>query len=273
MRVKRPTAAQCLFCVASLLLSASPALAQFRVGNTTAGEDYNVEVAYSLWRPDPDLVISSESLGILGSDIDLVDDLGIEQKRLNDLRVVLRPATKHKLRFAYLPIKYQTDNVPIEREVVFNGQRYRVGLPVSTLAEITTYRFGYEYDFLYFSRGYLGAVVELKYNDVRVELNSPIGAEFTSQTAPIPTIGLAGRGYIAPRVSVTGEFAYFNLPDNLSEGDDGRYLDFDLYGTANFTNNVGAQLGYRTIDVFYQADLDRGDLKFKGWYFGGVVRF
>jgi hypothetical protein len=41
----------------------------------------------------------------------------------------------------------------------------------------------------------------------------------------------------------------------------------------NFNNYVGAQLGWRTIDVFYEADRDRGDLQFRGWYFGGVVRF
>jgi hypothetical protein len=41
----------------------------------------------------------------------------------------------------------------------------------------------------------------------------------------------------------------------------------------NFTNNVGAQLGYRSIDVFYEETRDAGTLKFKGWYFAGVARF
>ena len=46
------------------------------------------------WNADPDLIISSESLGIPGDDIDLVNDLGIEDKRLREFRLVLRPATK-----------------------------------------------------------------------------------------------------------------------------------------------------------------------------------
>ena len=51
------------------------------------------------------------------------------------------------------------------------------------------------------------------------------------------------------------------------------YFDFDLYGTVNFTNNVGAQGGYRSFDVIYKVENDNGDLQLKGLYFGGVVRF
>lgn len=262
-------------CVSLLLLSfvAAPASAQMRRTNGAVGEDYHVEAAVAWWNPSPELVVSSESLGIPGTDVDLVNDLGIEQKRHAEIRLVLRPARKHKFRFAYLPMKYETENVRVAREFVFNGQRYRVGLPVSTTAKLTTFRFGYEYDFLYRSRGYLGVLIDLKYNDVDVELDSVIGHEFTSQVAPIPTIGLTGRGYLAPNFSITGEFTFVKVPEDLSDRYDGRYFDIDIYGTANFTNNVGAQLGYRTIDVFYDVDLDSGDLQFKGWYFGGVIRF
>ena len=52
-----------------------------------------------------------------------------------------------------------------------------------------------------------------------------------------------------------------------------RALVFDLYGTVNFTNNVGAQVGYRSFDVFYKVETDEGALKIKGPYIGGVVRF
>jgi hypothetical protein len=256
-----------------LTIQPSVAEAQFRPATRPAvGEDYNVEGAIAWWDPSPELIINSESLGIPGSDIDLVGDLGIEQKRHVEFRVVLRPARKHKFRFTYLPIKYEAEAI-VQREFVFNGQLYRVGLPVSTTATLTTYRFGYEYDFLYRSRGYVGVIVDLKYNDVDVELNSPIGREFTAQVAPIPTFGIAGRGYVAPNASITGEWTFFKVPDDLSEDYGGRYFDLDIYGTVNFNNYVGAQLGWRTIDVFYEADRDRGDLQFRGWYFGGVVRF
>src|SRR5690606_11363606 len=213
--------------------------------------------------------IISESLGIPGTPVDLVNDLGIEQKRFRELRAVLRPATKHKFRISYLPIKYEAEG-QVRREFVFNGQLYRVGLPVNTTADLTTFRFGYEYDFFYRSRGYLGVLIDLKYTNVDIELDSPIGHEFTSLVAPIPTFGFVGRGYLADGVSITGEMSFMKVPENLSEQLDGggRYLDYDFYGTVNFTNNIGAQVGLRSIDVDYFKDLDEGALTFKGWYFG-----
>lgn len=250
----------------------SPAQAQFRPQSAPAvGEDYHAEAGIIWWNANPDLVLSSESLGIPGTDVDLIDDLGIEQKRIPELRFVLRPAKKHKFRINYLPIRYDADST-VRREFVFNGQRYRVGLPVQTDAEMTTWRLGYEYDFVSLPRGFVGFHVDLQYTDVTVDLLSPIGHEFTDQIAPVPTLGLIGRGYVAPNVSITGEFSYIKVPDRV-EDFQGRYLDFDFYGTVNFTNNVGAQLGYRSLDVFYQDGNDTGTLKFKGWYFGGVARF
>ncbi len=248
--------------------------AQFRPpAEPAVGEQYHVEVAYGWWNADPSLIINSESLGIPGTDVDLVEDLGIEQKQLGRLNVVLRPATKHKFRFEYLPVAYD-GSATVQREFIFNGQLYRVGLPVETDVKLKTYRFGYEYDFVYRARGFAGVLFDLKYTDVRVELTTPIAApEFTTAIAPIPTIGFVGRGYVAKNFAIGGEVSFFRVPDGLSEDYDGEYTDWEIYGTLNFTNNVGATLGYRSIDVFYNADRDTGALKFKGLHITGVVRF
>src|SRR6476620_4893620 len=88
-------------------LAAAPARAQYAVkgpSNPATGESYHVEIGGFLWNPTPDIVISSESLGIVGSDIDFVNDLGIEKTRFKQLRIALHPSRKHKLRFEYTPI-------------------------------------------------------------------------------------------------------------------------------------------------------------------------
>jgi hypothetical protein len=262
------------------VLAASPASAQYRPqgsfnGGEAVGESYHIEAAYAWWDAEPSLIVNSESLGIIGTDVDLISDLGIEKKRLAMFDVVLRPAKKHRFRFQRMPIVYETDAFPVSREFVFNGQRYRLGLPVTTKVDFTTYRFGYEYDFLYFRRGFLGALVDLKYTNVDVSLESPIGNEFVSATAPVPTIGVVGRGYVLPMLAVNGELTFFRTPDSLSEQLDGdaSYTDFDINGTFNINRNVGVKMGYRRTTVFYDVELDTGDLKFKGLYFGAVVRY
>ena len=257
----------------------SPAFAQYRPSTSLAdgavGEDYHIEAAYSWWNAEPSLIVNSESLGIIGTDIDLITDLGIEKHRLGTFDLVLRPARKHRFKYQHLPIKYETDAFPVQREFVFNGQRYRIGLPVTTLVDFTTHRFGYEYDFLYFRRGFIGALIDVKYTNVDVSLDSPIGNEFINATAPIPTFGFAGRGYVLPNLAINGELTFFRTPESLAEQleGDASYTDFDINGTFNFTRNVGFKMGYRRTSVFYDVELDTGDLKFKGLYFGGVVRY
>jgi hypothetical protein len=273
MRLFTFRALSLIFALLLMPAMAAPAAAQYAPPREPpSGENYNVELAFLGWRPTPVFTIASESLGIPGTDVDLVNDLGIANQVLWETRLVLRPARKHKFRVHYLPMRYTADTV-VQREFVFNGLRYQAGLPVTTDADITTWRVGYEFDFIHRNWGYLGVLADLKYTDVNVQLESPLGDEFTRQGAPIPSFGGTGRAYFTPNVSLTGEMTFFKVPENLSENYGGRYFDYDFYGTVNFTRNVGVQAGYRSVEAFYEVDFDRGDLQFKGFYLSGVLRF
>jgi hypothetical protein len=259
----------------TLVGSTRSASAQYRpAGPPIVGDQFHIEASYGWWNAEPALLINSEALGIVGSDIDLITDLSVEKKKLGMFQLVLRPGAKHKFRYERVPIQYEADTV-LKRSFVFNGQRYNVGLPVQTTASFNTQRFGYEYDFLTLKRGYAGVMLEVKYTDVNVELASPLRAqpEFTSAVAPIPTLGFTGRGYVSKNVSLTGELSFLRVPDSLSKTFDGSYTDFDLYATVNVNRYVATKFGYRIVDVSYLVDLDKGELRFKGLYFGGVIRY
>jgi hypothetical protein len=263
--------------VFSLLTAAFPSSASAQYGtrapsDRATGENYHVEIAGMSWRPSPEIAITSESLGIVGSTIDFVTDLGIEKHSFKQMKVVLRPSTRTKFRFEYTPIEYES-RATLRRPVVFNGISYPIALPVDTELEWKAYRFGFEYDFLYRDRGFVGLLLEAKYTHVEATLANVIDTEFVRARAPIPAIGVIGRGYVASNVSITGEFSFFKLPESIDEDYRAKYYDFDLYGTVNFTDNFGAQGGYRSFDVLYRVDSDEGELTLKGLYFGGVVRF
>jgi hypothetical protein len=256
-------------------LTAAPARAQYgaRVSDRATGETYHVELGGYLWSPTPEIAITSESLpGIPGSRIDFVKDLGIEKATFKQLKLVLRPATKHKFRFEYTPITYDAVG-SIKANLVFNGIEFPVTLPVATNLKWKAYRFGYEWDFVYRDRGFVGLLLEAKYTEVGATLSNVLDVEFVRARAPIPAIGVIGRAYVAPNISVTAEFSGIKLPESIDEDYRAKYFDFDLYGTVNFTDNFGAQAGYRSFDVFYKVKGDEGDLNLKGLYFGGVVRF
>jgi hypothetical protein len=259
-----------------LLFSAVNAQAQYGATpfhDPATGETYHIEAGLAFWNPPPDLTVASESLGISGTNINAVKDLGVQQKRITELRLVVRPARKHKFRVNYLPMHYLAQST-VHRDIVFNGQRYGVNLPLTTDLKWNTWLLGYEYDFLYKDRWFVGFVAQAKATDVEVNITaSPVGTEKAVAKAPIPNIGGIARVYVVPNISITGELVGMKIPESPNRNFKAHYFDFDLYGTVNFNDYVGAQVGYRSLDVGYTIKKDTGAFLMKGLYFGGVVRY
>jgi hypothetical protein len=262
---------------AAVLLVASPAAAQFTprsLNDPATGEQFHIEGAAGFWMPSANMSIASEALGIVGSTIDFKKDLGLTDQRLSELQVVGRPARRHKLRFAYIPIDYVQDNgFKIPHDIIFNGQKYASGIPTNSELLWKAYRFAYEYDFITRNRGFGGFIVEAKYTDVTASLETPVVNQFIHAKAPIPAIGGIARYYVVPNISITGEVTGVKIPDSISKEYKAHYADVDIYGTLNFTNNIGVQGGFRSIDVGYHVDSDTGSFVLRGIYFGVVARY
>jgi hypothetical protein len=261
-------------CLTALLAIASPATAQFfaQPADLPIGEGYHVEIFGGLWTPTPEISISSNAFGIAGTDIDFVNDLGIGSERFGELRLRLRPGRNHRFRIDYMPISYATQTV-VERRLVFRGIAYDIGVPVSTALSWTAWRLGYEYDIVHRSRGYFGIIIEAKYTDVEASLDTPFGREFTRTRGPIPAIGAVLRIYPVPFLGITAEVSGVRLPSNLLETYTGEYVDVDIYGTLNFIEQFGVQIGYRSLDLSVSSDEEAGALKLEGIYLGALLRF
>ena len=152
------------------------------------------------------------------------------------LNVVLRPATKHKFRFKYLPIKYEAPTT--------HQARVRLQRPAVSRRPAGQHR-GRLHDLP------LRLRVRLRLPQPRVRRRAhrpevhrrPRGArepdaapEFTTAVAPIPTIGFVGRGYVGQELRRHRRGLV--LPGARragSEDYDGEYTDCDFYGTVNFT--------------------------------------
>jgi hypothetical protein len=257
------------------MLTAGPALAQYHprpVDDSPLSERYRIEAAFGLWDPSPDMTLTSESLGIVGSNIDLSRDLGLQQTRFGELRLTAKAARKHKFRFQYIPLDYKQE-ATLARDIIFNGQRYRLGVPVISELDWRAFRYTYEYDFISMSRGFGGVLLDLKQTNVKATLRTPVLDEFTEIHAPVPSIGGIARVYVVPGISVTGEVSGIRIPHSQSYDFNGHYTDFEIYGTVNVTRNFGAQVGYRSFNVDATVDNDVGHFSVKGLFFGGVVRY
>lgn len=262
----------CASLVAVLAFPAT-ALAQAddRVSTRAIGEEYHVELSGGFWRPSVSGIFSSEQFGIVGSNIDFVTDLGFKTTRFGDVRLVLRPSKKSRFRFQYTPVAYSAEST-LSREIVFNGIKYPVNMPVQSTFDWKVLRIGYEFDFFYHDRGFIGFLIEGRYTEMAASLKSPLNDEASSAKAPLPAFGLVGRLYPVKNVSITAEVTGFKLPD-IDEDYDANYVDIDIYGTVNFTHHFGVQAGWRRMNTFLKIEKDQGDFQFQGIWFGGALRF
>jgi hypothetical protein len=259
----------------ALFVVAAPAAAQYQprpLNDPATGETWHIEATADWWMPTADMVVASESLGIQGSSIDLKRDLGVTDQRFPQLQLQLRPSPRHKFRFQYSPIKYVA-SATLPHDIVFNGIRYRLGLPVNSSLDWKTYRIGYEYDFVVKNRGFVGFIVEAKYTDVKVQLDSPLATEFARARGPIPALGGIGRVYVVPNISITGELTAFKIPDSIDSRYNAHYLEWELYGTVNFTDHIGLKGGFHNTDVGYLIKTDSGTFVLRGLFFGAVLRY
>lgn len=271
-QTRRPVISALL--VAASLGLAPSASAQFfgQPSDLPLGEDYHVEVLAGMWSPSPEITVASDAFGIAGTSIDFANDLGIASQRFGEFRLRLRPGRKHRFRIDYVPVSYAAQ-ATVERRLVFRGIAYDIGVPVNSTMVWRTWRLGYEYDVVHHRRGYAGVILEARYTEIEAQLDAAFGSEFARARGPIPAIGAVVRVYPVQMVGVTAEVSFFRLPDNLVRDYSGRYVDLDIYGTVNITQQLGAQFGYRSLDLNVTTDEDLADLRLNGLYLGALLRF
>jgi hypothetical protein len=259
-----------------LLLATVRAEAQFTPpASDVAAENFHIELGLMFWQPTPELTLTTGDVRV--GTVDFVSEFGIGDERFREIRAVLKAGRKHKLRFAFVPIKYDQDAV-LRRSIVFQNLSFPVAANANATINWDVYRFGYEWDIIARSHGFVGLITEVKYNKVQANVSatgSVLGQSQTlsaavDQTAPVPTIGGIARGYLGEYVSVTGEFTGLKLDRDEFRA---KFYDFDIYGAAHLGKNAGVQAGYRSIDVDFLVDGDEGTMKMTGPYFGGFVRF
>ena len=276
LRLSIPSAGLLLSLTAFTLVPAT-AHAQYSApemsGGGAIGEKYHAEVSGTLWNPDLYGQISSEQFGLLGTKIDLVDDLGYAKTRFKDFRLVLRPSKKAKFRVQYTPIQYEADT-KLRRNLVFNGISFPLAIPVSSQFNWNVWRLGYEYDVLYKSRGFVGFLLEGRYTEFNATVAAPVlnESQFTSAKAPLPAIGVVGRGYVLPELAINFEVSGFKLP-NINPKYQANYFDWDINGTMNVTNNFGLQVGWRKMTTYLGIKNDIGDIRFQGMWLGAALRY
>jgi hypothetical protein len=279
--IRRSTLPSALVAAFAVVFGLLPSIAQAQysappLSEAAIGEDYHVELSGSFWNAGLSGLFSSDQFGIKGTSLDLTTDLGFVSTRFRDFSIVLRPAQKHKLRFQNTPIDYVATST-LTRTITYNGISFPATLPISSEFSWKVWQMGYEYDFAYMDRGYIGALIEARYTQFTssVQSISPllVASEFTTAKAPLPAVGVVGRGYVARNVALNFELSGFRIPAAFRDRAIGSYFDWNLGTTVNLTNNVGVQAGFRRMTTYIDVNQNVGDFALQGLWFGAAVRF
>lgn len=272
--VYRPTRAQSmpmhrtLSLAALVVLSGSRALAQDRI-----------EVSLGLWSPRADIVIASDGGGLQGTSIDVRQDAGLTDGHFPAAALTLRVAARHKVRFEYLQIRYDS-SATLTHDVNFTGVTYPRGAAIGSTFDWKSYGLGYEYDFLVKPRWTAGLIVEARQTDIQERLSSASATQARRTRVPVPVVGGTVRVDPAKRFSFSAELTGFMVPNSADRRYGGHYLDMKLLGAVDITPRpaqaghyrLGLQGGYRLVDIFHLGESDSATMTLKGVYFGAVVR-
>lgn len=235
------------------------------------GEVYRIEALGAYWTTRANVIVSSDAPGLPGTRIDFKRDLGLTNRAFPELQLTFRPGLRHKFRAQYIPIHFGSAST-LSRDLLFSGVTYSAGLAATASLDWTTYRFGYTYEVIVKRRGSVGFVTEVKHTVVRAALGAGLADEVSRQAMPVPAVGGVVRVYPAPRLSLTGEVTFFGVPDSADRHFGGHIADVDLSATWNFSRHLGAQAGFRDIDINHLGEWNTATFSLKGAYFGVVVR-
>jgi hypothetical protein len=227
------------------------------LSSSTAHAVLKVEGRY--WFSNLDSEIKYTEAGVMGTEINLIDDLGMDDsENFQEGRITLEMGN-HKLRYGYTSLSWDGQKT-ITQGIEFGGKTYTGTTLVDSSLDLKYHRFGYEYDLLDVLDNKIGVIFEIKYFDIDARLKADaLGYdESTTAKVPIPTIGatvqvgipflfsiggeltgitLGSRGYLfdgeavvsyhpLPLITVSGGYRILKM--KLEEGDD--KILFDLKG-------------------------------------------
>ncbi|MEK7679870.1 MAG: hypothetical protein AAB356_06740, partial [Deltaproteobacteria bacterium] len=159
---------------------------------TRADAIVDVEGRYWFTNLDANARISTGS--VIGTDLDLVKDLGIDDKKgFLEGRITLELGSS-KLRYGYVPMKWSGSKT-LTQSVVFAGTTYTASTQVDSELKLDYHRLGYEYDVIDSLNNKLGMIFEVKYFDGSASLKAAsLGFDKSeSFRVPIPTVGIAAQ--------------------------------------------------------------------------------
>ncbi|MEK6539943.1 MAG: hypothetical protein AABZ21_04840 [Deltaproteobacteria bacterium] len=218
-----------------------------------------VHVEGRYWFTSLDSKVQVTEPGLTGTQIDLVDTLGVDDKKnFWEARVDLNLGSHH-LRYAYMPLSWDGSKT-ITQSINFAGQPYSANAKVDSSLDILYQRLGYRYDIIDTLGNKLGIIIDVKVLDIEARLKSssptPLDKSY-SVTAPVPTIGLGAQIGLPFLFTVGAEVTGIAYSGN-------HLIDGEAAINFNPIPFITISGGYRIFDLKVEDGDDKVDFSLKG---------
>ncbi|MCJ7538504.1 MAG: hypothetical protein MUO88_02455 [Desulfobacterales bacterium] len=221
------------------------------------------------WFPELSGVIRVDDAGIVGTELDLGDDLGVDNE-IYPVIEVFAGIGKHHLSLACYKLDYDGDTV-LTKDIYFNGELFHVNEMIASSIEYDNYDVMYRYDLIdlenFLAGGSLGLVARLMVFDGSASMASATVTTKEDFTAPIPMVGAnfhVGilKDLIEARVLVTGiGYSDNKVFDGQAEISLTPFPFLDIHG------------GYRFLKIDVEEDDVKLDFENPGFYVALTVSF
>lgn len=265
--------------VAGAIALAGSAAAQAADGNPLDSR-FTVDLGAYWMTSDTTLRADSIDGFQLGTDLNVEDTFGFEQESVFRIEGAWRFFERHKLRLMYFDSQ-RTATKNIDERIIFDGERFDVGLDVRADFDFRIIQLAYQYDFLRTDKFELGGSLGIHHVDFATSLKATAFIPGTSRTeeihggvsskAPLPVVGLRGNW------NFVGDFyfqAHAQFFDVKYEEYDGRLMDIQAGVLWQLTPHFGAGIAYNLFDADVDIDNQPDFLGHLDWeYYGGQAYF
>lgn len=227
-------------------------LAHAELANPEKGR-FGAEISFWFPTVDGDVRIDfDDPLGLTkGTNVDIVDTLGIEESRMTlDVGVWVNITKRNRFSYYFLQ-DVRDGSKTLGKKIKVQGQDFAVNTKIDSKLEFQRHKFLYERALLRNDFGRIALGVGFEYLKWKTSVSGievlgltlvDVGDSFE---APIPVISCAGEVHIFKGLGLFGEIAGFNMK---SGGKSVSYVD--LRGGPNFkTRYVFAQAGYQLVQT------------------------
>ena len=170
-------------------------------------ENIGGEISY--WFVSSDISAKSDANGLIGTPIDFDDMLNVDDKiGAFEFKGWLRLGKRHQFSIGLIPLKFDGE-VKLDQEIIFDGNRFRIGEEIDAEFKINWISTFYQFDLIHNDYGILGLRLGAEFLDVDAEIYSSLIDATANASAISPAVGIYVEFYLTGVVAVEAKLDGF----------------------------------------------------------------